>query len=38
MLVWWLTGKEQHDHEGVDDGEVVDLIIRVAREVNIPSV
>lgn len=32
------TGEEEHDHEGVDDGEVVDLIIGVAGEVHVPAV
>mmetsp|Transcript_39512 Transcript_39512/g.88412 ORF Transcript_39512/g.88412 Transcript_39512/m.88412 type:complete len:356 (+) Transcript_39512:586-1653(+) len=30
--------QEEHDHERVDDGEVVDLVVGVALEVHVPAV
>ena len=32
------TSKEKDDHEGVNDGEVMDLIIRVAFKINVPTI
>ena len=32
------ASEEEHDHERVDDGEVVDLVVRVALQVHVPAV
>jgi hypothetical protein len=32
------SGEEENDHERVDDGEVVDLVVGVALQIHIPAV